>query len=345
MAPLPDEIRDERELDDLLARPSAALAERMARLEGPLAILGVAGKMGLSLAWTARRAAQQAGANLRIFGVSRFSNPAAAEFLRARDIEAIPCDLLDPQAVAKLPDAANVIFMAGRKFGTEGDEPATWAVNTLAPAHVARRYSASRIVAFSTGCVYPLVTVASGGCTEQTPPDPVGEYAQSCLGRERVLEYFSRTRGTPMCLLRLNYAVDLRYGVLHDIARQIQLGEPVNDTVPAANVIWQGDANNQALLALDRCASPPEILNLTGPETFSVREVAAELAREMGKPVTFAGHPGERAYLNNSAKAAGWFGPPSVPLKTLIRWTARWVQSGGASLNKPTHFEVNTGKY
>lgn len=342
---LPDTIRDEAELDDLLASPSEPLVGLMARLGGDLAILGVAGKMGLSLAWAARRASDQAGAGRRIYGVSRFSNPAAAEFLRSRGVEPVPCDLLDPSAVAKLPEAENVVFMAGRKFGTEEDQSATWAVNTLAPANVARRYAASRVVAFSTGCVYPLVTAAGGGCTEQTPPAPVGEYAQSCLGRERVLEYFSRSAGLRVCLLRLNYAVELRYGVLHDIARAVLAGEPVDLSVPAMNVIWQGDANAQALGALELCESPPAILNVTGPETLSVREVATALGAEMRLAVRFAGSEGERAYLNDASRATARFGRPRVPVETLLRWTARWVQGGGASLNKPTHFQVNTGRY
>lgn len=342
---LPDEIADEEQLDDLLSRPSGRLVEMMKRLDGDLAILGVAGKMGITLAMAARRAVDLAGVQKRIFGVSRFSNPAAAEFLQSRNIEPIRCDLLDAESVGLLPEASNVIFMAGRKFGTEGDEAATWAANTVVPANVAQHFAASRILAFSTGCVYPLVRPADGGCTEKTPPQPIGEYAQSCLGRERVLEHFSRTQGTKVCLLRLNYAVDLRYGVLHDIARLIHAGQPVDITMPAANVIWQGDANNQALLALELCASPPDILNVTGPETFSIRQAALDLAREMKKEISFTGRQADIAYLNNSARATALFGPPTVDLPTMIRWTARWVQAGKASLDKPTHFEVNTGKF
>lgn len=345
-ATLPDAIKNEDQLDELLSRPDPRLVEIMPRLEGRLGVLGVAGKMGLSLAWAARRAADEAGVKLQIFGASRFSDPAAADFLKSCGIEPVPCDLIDPRAVANLPEAENVVYMAGRKFGTEGQEADTWASNTVIPANVARRYARSRIVAFSTGCVYPLVRPAQGGCTEETPPQPVGEYAQSCLGRERVFEYFSRSQRTPMCLLRLNYAIDLRYGVLHDIARRILQGQPVDDTVPAANVIWQGDANNQALRALDLCESPPKILNITGPETFSIRECATELAREMGREAVFAGRPGELvAYLNDSTRATALFGRPTVDLQTLIRWTARWVLAGGRSLNKPTHFEVTTGKF
>lgn len=345
MAMVRDAIGDEAELERVLSQPPPRLIDVVRRTEGDLAILGVAGKMGMSLASMARQASDSAGSKRRIFGVSRFSSPAAMDACRAARIEPIRCDLLDPQAVSSLPQAPHVVFMAGRKFGTDGAEADTWAANTVAPANVARHYAQSRIVAFSTGCVYPLVTPASGGCTEQMPPSPVGEYAQSCLGRERVFEYYSRTQNTPVCLFRLNYATDLRYGVLHDIACQIRSGQAVDLSVPAANTIWQGDACAQALMALEYCTSPASPLNVTGPETFAIRAAAIELAREMGKPVIFSGVEGERGYLSDSARATELFGYPTVSLKTLIRWTARWVQSDGRSLGKPTHFEVSTGKF
>jgi nucleoside-diphosphate-sugar epimerase len=261
-------------------------------------------------------------------------------------VEPIRCDLLDRRAVADLPDAGNVIFMAGRKFGTSGGgESLTWAMNTIVPANVAERFPKSRIVAFSTGCVYPLVSAASGGSVEEDAPSPVGEYAQSCLGRERIFGHFSGLNGTPVCLLRLNYAVEPRYGVVHDTASRLLSGEPISLGVAHANVIWQGDANIQALLALEYCGSPARPLNITGPETISIRRLAEDLGREMGVRATFSGEPGPVAYLNNSAKATALFGYPSVPLGKIVEWTADWVMKGMTSLGKPTHFEVSDGKF
>ena len=247
--------------------------------------------------------------------------------------------------MARLPQVPNVIFMAGRKFGTAGNEGLTWAMNVLAPANAACHFAASRIVAFSTGCVYPLTPVAGGGCTETDPPDPLGEYSQSCLGRERIFEHYSNTQRTPVCLLRLNYAIDMRYGVLYDIGRKIWEGQPVDLTMGHFNAIWQGDVNNQTLLALEYCAAPVNILNITGPETIPVRFVAEQFGELFGKKATFTGTPGDIALLSNSAKATARFGYPSVPLQRMIRWVAAWLQSGGRSLNKPTHFETNNGRY
>ena len=236
--------------------------------------------------------------------------------------------------------------MAGRKFGTQGEEDLTWAMNVIAPDNVATHFRDSRIVAFSTGCVYPLVSVASGGCTEDIPPDPVGEYAQSCLGRERVFSYHSRIHGTPVCLVRLNYAIDLRYGVLFDIGKRVYEGQPVDLTTSHANVIWQGDANNQALLCLEHATSPATALNVTGPETVSVRYVAETFAHLFERDVHFTGNDEDsRMYLNNAAKATALFGYPTVPLMQMIRWQADWIKAGGRSLDKPTHFEVTDGQY
>jgi nucleoside-diphosphate-sugar epimerase len=340
---LPEFLRTEAELDDFMARPYPELVDLMRRLEGDIAILGIAGKMGVSLGAAAVHAIQAAGKT--VYGVSRFSEAGAAEALEKAGIVPLRCDLLDRSAVAALPRAPNVVFMAGRKFGTAGEEDLTWAMNTVVPAHVCEHFAESRMVAFSTGCVYPLVPVSRGGCEETDRPDPVGEYAQSCLGRERTFGYFSRRNGTPVCLIRLNYALDLRYGVIHDLAQTLWRGRPVDRTVPCFNGIWQGDANNQALLALDQCQSPPAVLNLTGPETLSVTATAETLARLLGKPLTFAGEPGPTAYLNNASRAHRLFGGPRVPVEQVIRWTADWVRRGGRSLGKPTHFEAANGKY
>ncbi len=341
----PETIRSESELDALLARPYPEVTELMRRLEGDIAILGIAGKMGVSLGLAAVNAIREAGVKKTVYGVSRFSDASAVQALERAGIVPLRCDLLDRAAVATLPRVPNVVFMAGRKFGTTGEEDLTWAMNTVVPAQVCEHFAASRIVAFSTGCVYPLVPLGTAGCTEEVPPNPVGEYGQSCLGRERTFGYFSHARGTPVCLLRLNYALDLRYGVLHDIAQAIWDGRPVDRTVGWFNALWQGDANNQALLALTCCASPAAALNLTGPETISVTTVANTLGRLLGKPVTFSGETGPVAYLNNASRAHRLFGYPRVAFDTVVRWTAEWVKAGGRSLGKPTHFEVSSGTF
>jgi len=337
--------RTESELEDLLSLPHPELVEMMSRLSGDVMVLGVAGKMGPSLAVAALRASRQAGVERRILGVARFQDADLRRRLESLGVTTLACDLLDPQQIAGLPLVPNVVFMAGRKFGTDREASVTWATNVLTPALVANHFHASRLVAFSTGCVYPLTSPATGGCTEDQTPEPLGEYAQSCLGRERVLEYVSRRHGTPICLLRLNYAIDLRYGVLHDLAMTLHAGRPVDLGVGHFNCLWQGDAVNQALLALEHCASPPSVLNLTGPETLEVRAVAQRLAEAMQCPIQFTGAPQGNCYLSNSAKATGLFGPPKVSLDQMITWTARWVQSGGRSLGKPTHFEVRNGRF
>jgi len=342
---LPERVSSEEELDALLARPYPELVDLMRRLEGDLMVLGIAGKMGLSLGAAAVAAIRASGVSRTVYGVSRFSDPQASAAIAAHGIVPLRCDLLDRGAVGNLPRVPNVVFMAGRKFGTDGDEPLTWAMNTLVPAHVCEHFAASRIVAFSTGCVYPLVPVGRVGCAESEAPAPVGEYAQSCLGRERVFEHFGRAHGLPVCLLRLNYALDLRYGVLHDLARAIWEGRPVDRTVGHFNGIWQGDAVNQALLALELCSSPATVLNVAGPELVSVADAAARLAELLGKPLSFVREPADRAYLSNAARAFRLFGYPRVPLDLVLRWTAGWIRAGGRSLGKPTHFEVADGRY
>ena len=342
-----DAIRSEQELEELLSTPSPARIEMMKRLDGDLMILGIAGKMGLTMGRRAARAIELAGVKKKVVGVSRFSKPADREKLEAWGIETIPCDLLDREQVRKLPRVANVVFMAGRKFGTDGSEELTWAMNTLVPGNVVEHFKASRIVAFSTGCVYPLVGPETGGCTEAVLPAPVGEYSQSCLGRERIFQHGAKAFGTKVLLFRLNYAIDLRYGVLHDIARQVWNNEPVTDSVGHFNVIWQGDANDAALRSLELAASPAAVLNVTGPETASLRSIAEQLGKLMGREVRYA-HDGlgsGSCYLNNAAKMADLFGYPSVPLARMIRWQAEWFKNGGSSLGKPTHFEVNNGKF
>ena len=341
----PNKILNEEQLDEVLSVPSQAVIEMMKRLDGDLMILGINGKMGLTLGRQALNAIKASGVNKKVIGVSRFTDTDGREKLEEWGIETIACDLLDRDSVDKLPQVKNIIFMAGRKFGTTGSEELTWAMNTLVPANVGSHFRDSRIVVFSTGCVYPLVNMTSGGSIETDAPAAVGEYANSCLGRERAFEYSSKAYGAPTLLLRLNYAVDLRYGVLHDIAQQINNGDPVNNSVAYFNVLWQGDANAYALLALEQTASPAVPLNITGPETVSITYVATKLAELLGKPLKFVGEAGERSYLNNAAKSFSLFGYPRISLDQIIRWQAEWVKQGNRSLNKPTHFEVNDGKF
>ena len=338
-------IRTDEELDELLSRPSEADAAAVRSLSGELLLLGVGGKMGPSLAVRAARAVNKAGTKLRILGVSRFSDASSRRHLEAAGVETITADLLADERLAALPDAANVIYLAARKFGSTGNESLTWAMNTWLPAQVARRYQGARIVAFSSGNVYPLVPVSSGGATEATPPDPVGEYAMSVLGRERMFEHFSRQYGTRVALLRLNYAVELRYGVLADIARKVLERRPIDLSMGYVNVIWQGDANSVCLRSFALCATPPAVLNLTGPEALSVRDLAEEFGRRFGVDPVLRGAEAATALLNNAARCHARFGRPSVTVTELIDWTAAWVQRGGVSWNKPTHYETRTGKF
>ena len=335
-------IANEQQLDELLSRPSEADLAAMAAMDGDLLILGVSGKMGPTLAMRARRAAP---AGKRIIGVSRFSNQSARAALEAAGVETIAADLLDEGALESLPDAANVLFMTGRKFGSTGDECLTWAMNTFMTGLAAARFRHSRIVAFSSGNIYPLMPVTSGGAAESCGLSPVGEYAQSALGRERMLQYFSARYGTPMVILRLNYAIDLRYGVLLDIGMKVFEREPVDLTMGNANVIWQGDANSVALRSFAHASSPPLVLNLTGPETISVRDVALRFGRHYGVEPSFTGSESSSALLNNAARCHRLFGYPSVTPDEMIEWIARWIGMGGSTLGKPTHFETRDGKY
>ncbi|HET6181329.1 MAG TPA: NAD-dependent epimerase/dehydratase family protein [Candidatus Sulfotelmatobacter sp.] len=339
-------IKTESELEDLLSRPDEETASAMAALEGDLLILGAGGKMGPSLARLARRTADQAGTKKRVIAVARFTNDKLRPEFASQGIETMAFDLLEKGALSRLPDVPNVIFMAARKFGTAGGEHLTWAMNTYLPGLVAERYRSSRIVAFSTGNVYPLRTLAEGGATETTPVGPLGEYAQSALGRERMFEYGSTQWGTPVTILRLNYAVELRYGVLVDIGRTVFERRPVDLRMPWVNVIWQRDANAWCLRSFAQCQSPPLILNITGPEMLSVRDIALDFGRQFGIEPTFVSTlEGSSALLSDTTKARGLFGRPRVSPAEMIEWIANWIRDGGALLNKPTHFQTRDGKF
>jgi len=338
------DIRTEDELEDRLSEPTAAVIETLGALGGDIIVLGVGGKMGPSLARMARRGSDAAGVRRRIVGVSRFRAGGETD-LRKHGIEAISCDLLDAAAVAKLPDAANVLFLVGRKFGSTGDEAGTWAINSYLPGVVCARYRGSRIVALSTGNVYPLVSASGAGSRETDSPQPVGEYAMSCLGRERVFEHFSRPYGIPVAVIRLNYACDLRYGVLVDLARKVLAGEPIDLGMGYFNTIWQGDASAMVLRAFAHAASPPKIINVTGTEKLSVRAVAERFAQLMNRPVRFTGTEADTALLSDARYGLGLLGPLRVGADQLIEWVAGWVIRGGRSLGKPTHFESRDGRF
>jgi nucleoside-diphosphate-sugar epimerase len=317
----------------------------MRAMKGDLLILGAGGKMGPSLAQRARRAADGAGVTKRIVAVSRFSDAAAEKTLRDGGIETVHADLLDFDRLGALPEAENVIFMAGRKFGSAGAPHLTWATNAALPARVAERYRHSKIVAFSSGNVYPFVPLAGGGATEETAPAPVGEYAQSVLARERLFEFFSERYGTPVCLLRLNYAIDLRYGVLLDIGSKVYAGQTINVTMGHVNVIWQGDANSVCLRSFSLCQSPAAVLNLTGPEVLPVREIALRFGELLGRAPVLEGREAETALLNNATLCHKLFGLPSVGAEQLIEWTAHWIRTGGLTWNKLTHYETREGSF
>ena len=339
------EVRDEAALEDLLAEPSDADIDCARRLNGDVLIIGAAGKMGPSLARRVHRAVAGAGGRAKVLAASRFSSPVAREGLESAGIHTIACDLLDRDQIAALPRAENVLFLAGRKFGTLDRTDVTWATNTLVPAEVASHFAPARMVVFSTGNVYPLVPVEGPGSREEDAPAPVGEYAQSCLGRERVVEFVSRERNLRALMFRLNYAVDLRYGTLVDIARKVRDGEAIDLTMGFFNAIWQGDANSYALRSLELCDSPPAILNVTGPERISVRETAEWFGSFLGRTPRFVNSEGPLALLSDSSRCRERLGQPAVALPLLRQWVGQWIKAGGASLNKPTHFEVTNGRY
>jgi nucleoside-diphosphate-sugar epimerase len=338
---LPKTIADIAALDELLCRPSQALIDDLNRIDGDIMVLGVAGKMGPTLAGLAKAALPRR----RVIGVARFSDISVKAWLEARGIETIHCDLLDEAQLNALPEIANIVFMAGRKFGAEGDLSLTWAMNAHVPALIAQAFKTSRIVAFSTGCVYPFVPVDGKGSDETIPPNPPGEYAQSCVGRERMFEYFSQQYSTPGRLFRLNYAIEMRYGVLHDIATKVLAGQPIDVSLGHVNFIWQGDASSQALRCLAHCDTPTTPINVSGYEILAVRDLARKFGALFGREPVIVGKEEPTAWLTDTSQAVKLFGLPIVDTAQLIAWTADWVARSMPSLGKPTKYEVRDGRY
>ncbi|KHJ38136.1 hypothetical protein PBAC_16770 [Pedobacter glucosidilyticus] len=338
-------MKDLEKLESELLAPSAALIADMAKIEGDIILLGIGGKMGPSMGKLAVAAAKATGVNKRIIGVSRFSDAKAKVALEAVGIETISCDLLNDAELQALPDAKNVIYLAGNKFGTTGKEGFTWAMNAYLPGRVAEKYKNSNIVAFSSGNVLPFVPVTSGGVSEETTPEPIGEYAQSCLGRERIFEYFSQKNQTPILIYRLNYAVDFRYGVMMELAKSVLEGREIDLRTENVNVIWQGDANEIALRSLLHCEAPAKMLNVTGPETLSIKWIANQFGKIFGIEPKFIYQAEGTALLNNASECHKLFGYPKVTVREIIDITATWLQQGGDEFGKATHFQERGGKF
>lgn len=333
------------QLDKKMTTPSERLIEDMKKIVGDIMILGVGGKMGPSLAKLAKNAIDAGGIKKKVIGVSRFSTNELRDELEIHGIETIALDLLNEDDLAKLPNVKNVIYMVGTKFGTVGNEHYTWAMNSYLPGRVAEKLPESNFVVFSTGNIYPLTPVKLGGSVESDPVSPVGEYAQSCLGRERIFQHYSIKKGTPVLIYRLNYAIDMRYGVLLEIAKSVYYEKPIDLTMGHVNVIWQGDANEYAIRSLLHCTSPANILNVTGPELISVRRVALEFGKRFNKQPIFVHEEADTALLNNAGKCFQLFGYPSVTLYQMIDWVSEWVEANGPTLAKPTHFQEREGAF
>ena len=336
----------EEKLNEMLATPSQKLIDDMKKIKGDIMVLGAGGKMGPTLCILAKNAIKAAGVEKRVIAVSRFSDPIALELLHSYGVETISADLLDHDSLNALPEVENIIYMAGRKFGTDGGtEYLTWAMNATLPAFVAYKFRKSNIVVFSSGNIYPIIPLANGGCTEDDKVVPIGEYPMSVLARERAFEYAAQQYGTKVFIYRLNFAVDLRYGVLFDCAKKIMDGTPISLATPCFNFIWQGTANEIAIRGLLHCESPMKIMNVTGPENISIKQASIKLGKYLGKEPIFEGEEGNTAYLANAGRAVETFGYPEVCAETLIRWQAEYILDGGRTIDKPTHFEERKGSY
>lgn len=345
MTEFPEQIADVETLEELLSRPTNGVVEMMRRVEGDMMFLGAFGKIGPTLTWMARRATDLAGLNRKIYAVGRNISPEQQAWCYHRQIEPIRCDLLEREQLAKLPETPYIFYLTAMKFGATGQEPLTWAINTYLPGLVCERFAGSRIVAYSTGNVYPLVPVSSGGSREEDPLAPIGEYAMSCLGRERIFTYFSQTRNIPVALLRLNYAHEVRYGIMVDLGQKILANEPIDLSMGYFNVIWQGDSNAMTLRALECAAVPARAINITGPEVLRVQEVAEQLARLLDRPVRFVGTEAPDALLSNAAQGYALLGQPRVSAGQILRWVADWLRRGGPTLRKPTKFQIRNGRF
>ncbi len=346
MSALPKRFDDVEALESFMSEASPALVADLEKVDGDIMVLGVGGKMGPTLSRMARRAAP----GRRVIGVARFSDPALAASLERHGVECIACDLLDRQALARLPNVdsgvRNLVFMAGHKFGAADNASLTWMMNVGVPMMVAETFREMRIVAFSTACVYPFVPVNGPGADERTPATPpAGDYANSCVGRERMFEYGSRRYGTPGRLVRLSYAIDTRYGVLFDVGSAVFDGAPLDLTMGYANVIWQGDANEQSLRLLAHCTNPTSPVNVTGPEHTSIRWLAGEFGKRFGRKPVLVGEEAPTAWLEDTTESQRLFGKPRVPIDAMIDWVADWIERGQPSLGKPTHFSTRDGKY
>jgi len=333
------------QIDSFLARPTPGVLETLQRLPGDVVVIGAGGKMGPTVCLMAAKALKEIGSKSRVRAVSRFSNKKSRELLESSGVETISCDLLDRDAVAKLPQAPNVLFLAGQKFGTSEEPELTWAMNTLVPSYVAEHYARSRIVAYSTGCVYSFASVLGSGSQETDPTQPIGDYPNSCLAREQIFSFHAKKNQTPVALYRLNYAIDFRYGVLLDVAQNVASGGPIDVTMGHVNVIWQGDACARSIQCLELAGFPAVPINITGPETISIRSLAERFGRLLGTTPQITGTEASHAWLSDASKSFQHFGPPAVSLDAMIDWVAAWVTSGGATLGKPTRFEVRSGNF
>jgi nucleoside-diphosphate-sugar epimerase len=338
-------MSDIDQLEDDLSEPTAPLIDALRKIAGDILVLGVGGKMGPTLARMAKRASDSAGTKRRIIGVSRFSNPELPQRLAEFGVEALSADLLSRKDLNRLPEAPNIVYMAGMKFGSSGQEALTWAMNTYLPGMVCERYPQSRIVAFSTGNVYGLTPVSEGGSKENDPPNPLGDYAMSCLGRERIFEHFSRALKIPMSLIRLNYAVEPRYGVLVDVARKVWEQKPIDISMAFANVIWQQEANAMSLIALAHTETPPKIFNVAGSQVIRIQEVAERFGKLMNRTPQFTGIESPDALLSDGQATYKLLGTPQVTIDTMVQRIDDWIKSGGEGLGKPTHFESRDGRF